>query len=355
MRVPILTVVAALLAACSSDPTPATSPSGAAASTPSAALTASPSSSPSPSAVPGPPAFDLDDRVIAELDIPGADFPVAAYDAVWIASQDRPDPAIERIDPATNEVVATIPVEGRRCQGLVGDFDAIWACSDDGLVRIDPATNEVVTVIPFGVTQAQARLAAGAGSVWALGGTDGVTTDSVVRFDPATNTAVATIPLGHVGSSMTFGFDALWVTSTRDNALIRVDPATNEASVALDDLDGASWLAVDDDSLWVTLHGDPDRPAPETGPNVVRIDAMTLEVVAEIDTGSPITAGGIVAGDGVVWARSADVFLTRIDPATNEVVETIDASSTGGGDVIVAYGSVWATSYDFGHVWRIEP
>lgn len=355
-----LFAVVLFLASCSSPGTNAPSeapgsPTDASQPTASAGL-ASPSPASTPSSTPeasaGPPRVALDDRLEAEIGVIGADFPVAAYDAVWVVAADQPEPAIERIDPETNEVVATILVPGRRCNGAVAAFDAVWACSGEGLVRIDPATNEVVSVIPFPVTDAQTRLAAGAGSVWALAGTGSVP-DSVVRIDPATNTVSATIPLGHQGSALVFGFDALWVTSTPDDVLLRVDPTSNAVEVVAEGLEAAAWIAAGEGSVWVTLHGDLDVAPPDEGPTLVRIDPESLEVQAEIDAG-PITAGGIFAGEGSVWLRSADQFLSRLDPATNEVVEIIEATK-GGGDVIVAYGSVWATSYDFGDVWRIRP
>ena len=349
-----LAVVALAVAGCAggeATPTGGGSPSAAgspdASAPPEATATAAATAAPT-----GPPRAALEERLEAEIDVMGADFPVAAFDALWVVGADRPEPAIERIDPATNEVVATILVPGRTCNGAVAGADAIWACSADGVVRIDPATNAVVTVIPFAVTGAQARLAFGAESVWVLAGA--AFPDSVARIDPATNAVTATIPLGHRASTISFGFDRLWVTSATDGLLLTVDPATNAVTTATAGLPAPFFVTTGEGSVWVTLHANPDEPAPADAPTLLRLDPVTLEVEAEIDAGTFGETGAVAAAEGMVWVRNADLFLAEIDPATNQVVEIIEATQ-GGGDLTIAYGSVWPTSYDFHNVWRVEP
>jgi len=51
--------------------------------------------------------------------------------------------------------------------------------------------------------------------------------------------------------------------------------------------------------------------------------------------------------------RAPDPFLVRIDPTTNEVVDTIDTVS-GPGDVAFAFDSVWVTT-ERGDLIRLEP
>ena len=62
---------------------------------------------------------------------------------------DSATPNLIRIDPATNEVAATIPLPDRLCQGFTASEDAIWACAADALIRIDPATNEITDTVPI--------------------------------------------------------------------------------------------------------------------------------------------------------------------------------------------------------------
>ena len=95
--------------------------------------------------------------------------------------------------------------------------------------------------------------------------------------------------------------------------------------------------------------------------SVTRIDPQTNQVV-----GAPIPigfhAGNIVADLGSVWVTSdyridgdADqIVLVRVDPATNQAIETIPL---GGHpiDVVVAEGAVWVSVQGPSMVVRIEP
>jgi hypothetical protein len=308
----------------------------------------------------GPVAVPLAERTIAELEPGGGpDLPTAAFDSLWVLAVDGPllddgtVPAVLRIDPVTTEVVATIEVPGRLCQGLGASPEAIWACGPDGLARIDPATNAVVAQVPFDAPLAVSRLAYGAGSVWAFG-TSAIGPDTLVRVDPTTNAVAATIPLGHVAGTMAFAFDALWVTSPPDDVVLRVDPSTNTVEVWSSGIEGAGQVAAGEDALWVSLYGEKGSQAPDGAPTIVRLDPATGEVTAEIDAGESLEdASGIAAAADGIWVRGTDPFLVRIDAATSEIVDRIDADLSTG-DVTVAYGSVWATS-ETGRVVRIAP
>jgi hypothetical protein len=350
MRSAAPALLLAILAGCG----PAASPSEESSTQPSQA-SASVEASEAPS---GPPGYALADRLEASIAITGADYPFVAFDSLWVVAGDSPG-AIDRIDPATNEIVADIPLPGVSCTGAVAAFDAVWACSTDGIVRIDPATNTVTTLIPL-TTVVQARLAAGGGSVWAFATEgDALSPDALYRIDPSTNSVATTVDLGHNGGTMAYAFDALWVTAPRDGLLLRVDPISNAVTTVAEGLPGPFVVVAGPDSLWVSLYGDcaPHEgcdPPPAGEPSVLRIDPATGETIAAISTGAIGISGGIYADGVAVWVRSGDVFLTHIDPLTNEIVETIIASK-GPGDVTVGFGAVWATGFDFHGVWRVTP
>jgi sugar lactone lactonase YvrE len=340
------------IVACVSSLIACSSPSA----TPSPSIPVAEPSEPAASAAPsGPPSGALEDRAQAEFQIGGADFPLVAFDSVWVVAGDRPVPAVFRIDPTVNEVAAEIAIPGRNCQGTAASPDAVWACSDDGVVRIDPATNEITTIVDVDAI-GQSRLAYGAGSVWAKtrAGPDSVGADAVVRIDATTAAPTTTVSLGHVVNSLAFGFDALWVTSPQDGLLLRVDPATNAVTTVVSDLQGPAAIAVGPDSLWVSLFGTEDADPAPGEPSVVRIDPTSGELVAALVT-EPLGLGcGIAADASSVWIRGPETFLTHVDPATNTVVETITALQ-GAGDVTLGFESVWAAAYDFGRLWRVSP
>jgi hypothetical protein len=361
LRVAPLSVL--VLAACAAaDADGSIEPAGApSAESPSASAPASDAMSsdpPAPSASASSAAGD--DRLVAQIDIGGGpDMPTEAFGSVWVLTLDGEimgedvPPSVQRIDPATNEIVASVELPGRLCQGIGASPEALWACGPDGLVRIDPATNTVVAEVPFDAPLGISRIAYGAGSVWAFA-TSTVGPDTVVRIDPATNAITATVPLGHVAGTMAFGHDALWVTSPTDDVLLRIDPATNAVEPWATGVEGAGQVAVADDGVWVSLYGEHGAQAPEGAPTIVRIDPASGDVTAEVDAGSGLEdSNGIVAtGDGV-WVRGTDPFLVRIDPASAEVVDDIGGDH-GTGDVTVAFGSVWATS-EHGRVMRFSP
>ncbi len=55
--------------------------------------------------------------------------------------------------------------------------------------------------------------------------------------------------------------------------------------------------------------------------------------------------GSITTGNGSVWVHGALTLLEEIDAGSGEVVARYGPRS-GGGDVIVAYGSVWVSRYE---------
>jgi len=315
-------------------------------------------SAPSPSAP--APTDALAARTIATLELGGGpDMPTEAFGSLWVLAVDGPimndgtEPAVHRIDPATNEVIASVPLPGRLCQGIGASPEAMWACGPDGLLRIDPATNDVVATVDLPAALVVTRIAYGAGSVWAFA-TATVGPDLVVRIDPATNAVTATIELNHTAGTLAFGLNALWVTSPLDDLLMRIDPATNDVVEWTTGIETPGWIAIGEDAVWVSLFAEHGLQAGEDDPTVVRIDPETGEIVASIATGGSLQdEGGLAATADAIWVRAPEPWLVRIDPATNEVVERIDTVS-GPGDVAVAYGSVWVTT-ERGEVIRIEP
>ena len=152
---------------------------------------------------------------------------------------DSATPNLIRIDPATNEVTATIPLPDRLCQGFTAREDAIWACAAGALIRIDPATNEITDTVPITRAQHAYRPAAGAGYLWFLGSGDSVA-DTVLALDTGAKSTRPFMQSGTVGG-MAFAFDALWLTI----------PATNEIveTITSDEAIQGS-LTVAFDSIW---------------------------------------------------------------------------------------------------------
>jgi len=125
---------------------------------------------------------------------------------------------IVRLDPGTGRVTARVRIDSG-ATGLVGDHRGLWVTTDAGtLVRIDPATNEVAaTVVPGG---RPVHAALGATALWVSAGS------RVLRLDPADGRTTASVP-GGGGPIGPLG-DTIWARSlgSVSPALVAIDEAT---------------------------------------------------------------------------------------------------------------------------------
>ena len=174
---------------------------------------------------------------------------VAGAGSVWVASD--PAGAVARIDPATNAVIATIPVAPETWYLAYG-FDAIWAVSSEGKVlqRIDPATNKVTGTVALGDTPG--FLAAGEGAVWVQEQGDG----TVAKVDPA---KLAVAGRTKVGANLKWGDidtggGAVWLRTTDDQTLVVIDPASGTIRARLGAAVGSGALRWTPAGVWTSAH-----------------------------------------------------------------------------------------------------
>ena len=96
-----------------------------------------------------------------------ADWVLITDDAVWVAGT-KPY-AVQRIDPATNRIVAAVHVSGEACSGLASGFGSIWVplCGDKpALVRVDDERNGIIATVPIPPAGPEGGIAASTDSVW---------------------------------------------------------------------------------------------------------------------------------------------------------------------------------------------
>ena len=91
------------------------------------------------------------------------------------------------------------------------------------------------------------------------------------------------------GRNIVYAFDSLWLTVNA--GLVRVDPTSLEeiATIRIAEPEG---IAADEDSIWTSQHGSGE---------VLRIDPLTNEVVETIKVSRPGLGGG--CADGPVGRR----------------------------------------------------
>jgi virginiamycin B lyase len=276
----------------------------------------------------------------AVFEIPGVPDWLAIDEHVWVSN--APKDTVTRIDPTTNTIVGTYPAGRKPCSGLAAGFGSVWVpvCGDGAVARLDLKDGRVQATLPLGIADSEGGVAVGAASFWVLVDAQG----TLARVDPATNKAVAEISVAPGSFAVAFGEGAAWVTSTERGLLTRINPYTNVIEATVKVGPQPRFLAVGEGSVWTVNQGDG---------SITRVDAKTNAVVATIEAGLPGPGGEIAVGEGSVWVTSFEYPITRIDPATNRVVQQFHGE---GGDAIrVGHGSVWLSNLRAANVWRLDP
>jgi DNA-binding SARP family transcriptional activator/streptogramin lyase len=228
-------------------------------------------------------------RVVATIGI-GADVSDVAtgFDSVWVA--DGNDGTITQVDPAQDGIERTISPSG--AAGILTlpiffvatDDRYVWAIQGAKLLRIDPRTGLVTKNVAIG--GAPTALATGGGFVW-------ITTvdDRIVRVDAHTLTVSTGPRLAAPAYSAVYSDGAFWilVPSPNSGTLERLDPQTLAASPFGLDLQAPTVVAVRGEALWIA----------DFSGNVERIELATGRTRARLSVGHPVAA--IVVGARRLW------------------------------------------------------
>jgi virginiamycin B lyase len=284
------------------------------------------------------PMSDL--HAIAKFSIPGSPDWVAIADSVWISN--NPKSNISELDPKTNQVGAVVTVAKKPCSGLAIAFGSIWVpiCSDGSVQRVDPKSQQIIATIPSGVANTEGGITDGAGSIWMPSDAAGV----LSRIDPGTNKVVSKISIPPDSYTAVFDSGSVWITSTKNNLLTRVDAKTEKVIAKIPVGPAPRFLAAGLGGIWTLNQGDG---------SVTRVDPATNKVSATIEVGVPGGGGDIAVGEGAVWVTANGKPLSKIDPAANKVVTQYVGK--GGDAMRVGLGSIWLSNHEFHEVWRLDP
>jgi hypothetical protein len=249
---------------------------------------------------------------------------VVAGVAVWIwtaaSRQGSPAPG-----PAASPspVVARVPVPGKPRQ-LAADAGGLWVVGDGGLHRIDPATNQVVARVPVGTPDADlGGLGLSATSVWV----PQVRSELLWRVDRATNRARGRVELGQVlygPVGVATQGDTVWVVccglkygARPAGTLLRVDGRRGTVTSRVPVPEEPLAVVAGPDAVWVGT---------ATG-SLLRIDPATARVVARVAPPDP--RGRIQAlslGPGVIWAADTGAgAIRRLDLASGRFTLAVTA------------------------------
>jgi len=260
--------------------------------------------------------------------------------AVWVSNEPRD--SVSQLDPESNTVTMTVTVGKKPCSGLAVAFGSVWVpnCGDQTISRLDLKTGAITATLRTGVADSEGSIVTGAESVWIMTDARG----TLARIDPATNAIVAEIYVASGSYGIAFGEGAVWVTSTAHDSVTRVDPHTNLIVETIPVGKAPRFVAAGLGAVWTLNQGDG---------SVSRIDPGTNKVIATIEVGVPGGGGEIAAGEGSVWVTAFQFPLSRIDPASNTVVQQFFGE--GGDAVRVGLGFIWLSNLRAGNVWRLDP
>lgn len=235
------------------------------------------------------------------------------FGSVWVAREATT--VIERLDPATGDVVATIDVGALAFKMQPAD-GRMWVRTPDAYVAIDPATNAVdVTLAKVDVGPDANRSWAVDGAMWICDGT------RLHRYDPTTLAPVALIDLD-IACDQVVATEELAVAFTYNeddgesgtSAAVLVDPATNAVLHTVSLPMDALTPVVLDGVVYVPGNGNDDAAT---------IDRATGAVSAAPSLGRAVRGSQAVSGGEVIFvpAKDSDEIVV-VDATTFEVRDT---------------------------------
>ncbi|MGH3137218.1 MAG: BTAD domain-containing putative transcriptional regulator [Gaiellaceae bacterium] len=186
----------------------------------------------------------------------------------------------------------------------------------------------------------------------------GTPSAGAAALDLDTGEILGTVDLGTSPSSVAIGEGYVWVLDADDKTVSQIDPDTREIVRTFSTSSTPTDIAVGAGALWVGNAGATGGLLPES---VSRIDPASGVLTETIDLArtppgdlfgryaGPSTAHIAVSPDAV-WVLAADRTITRIDPRTNDVVARIDGVE--GLNIAAGEGDVWVGEPD--HLAEID-
>jgi hypothetical protein len=275
------------------------------------------------------------------------------FGAVWTADSDRGE--ILRIDTASRRVAARIPVGGEA--RVATGAGAVWAIAGDlqyaggngpvRMVRIDPASNRVVAHVPMrtpaGARFVPVELQIGRGVVWAVG------LDGALRIDPRRNVADLYVPLagkaGNPRGIVTEG-DRLWVLTAQGHVRL-YDARTGRA---------AGDIRMPAPAPLHLFGGPPDALTLLTAKNrIALLDKESGRIAWRATLGDDI--GWLLFDDGVLWVQRFGAVtssastggaepdrLIRLDAGSGRLRDQVDLPEPGVVGMAKVGGDVWVAT-----------
>jgi len=310
----------------------------------------------------------------ARVLIPATALVIAAAAVLEVAN--RPQPieiqanSLARIDPATNRIIADVPVADPGGSQLTAvPPHEVWVLShQDQLISIvDTVTGDVQPIGVFGGQVGSANAGYGIvfahGFVWVSGGND-----EVVRIDPSSRGLAGHPSHIHIPGKpalLAAGYGRVWVGVLDRNRVAAINPAVHR--VVLRALIGSGFNGIGVGGGWVWASNCVDDTVSKIDPQTGRSTPIPVGVLKTVtgvsgvspqplQTGCPAT---IATGFGSAWVSDPILGVVyRIDPRTDQVIDLIRVGEPSGdyaSDIVEADGSMWVASPKSQTIVRIDP
>jgi virginiamycin B lyase len=269
-----------------------------------------------------------------------ADWVAIAPDAVWVGST-GPN-AVHRIDPRTNKLAATVALPGEPCAGLAVGFGSVWIplCGAPAtLARVDAARNVLTAVFQVGPAAAEGGVTTSTDSVWLVTDKEG----ALARINPGTGMVQQTVRIPPGSYNPRFHGGQVWVTRAAGNEITVIEAASGTVRGAVKTGPGPRFLTSGAGSIWTLNQGDG---------SLTRIDPHSRQVVDTIPLGTPGHGGDIAFGGGLIWTTMPKVPLSAIDSVDSKLL--CQWVGPGGDSLGIGHNAIWLTDYHGGTVSRLE-
>lgn len=252
--------------------------------------------------------------------------------SVWVANGSS---GIYRIDPTTNQIVATVSVASG---GLSFGGGYLWSTSptSDLLVKIDPATNAGVSTTsvgdyPLGCVYSD-------GLVWVSNNQS----DTVSGVVASTGVVAFTTSVGNQPLGLASTGSSIWVANLGSDTVSVINPSLGSVTNTVSVGNGPRYLLADRETAFGPYNVWSSNSAFFGGTSSVqKIYEPTYSVSATV-TDSINTPVGLINALGSIWVAN-NYSLVRIDRASNTVIQTISTTSAG--------FSPNAFAFDGTHLW----
>lgn len=237
-------------------------------------------------------------------------------DTVWVEGD-----VLHQIDGASGE-------ELRSMRGIVPTVvgDTLWYERDGDVIAADAQTGAERAVyhppITGGTTVRN-------GILWATDEAKGIL--ARVDLEKEAITGRLELPDGEPKWVEVWG-DAVWVVIDGSDVVLRIDPRTLKVTDTIPAGSRPHSVAVGFGSLWVIEHGQSE---------VLRLEPKHGAVEAKI--GGPGMNVAMAVAHDHIWASSGDSIM-KIDPATNEIVDTIEIGAGEYYGMAYSQSSLWVTT-----------